>query len=245
MAKHITLILLISLCCLLTGCNGSKKSPKPRPALDISESRHDSYELRKARDKAKIEILKNLTELEKAKHKILMTATENNIALVYEDNEDYEDFDIRGADYNAVDILLQQLPGILLIDSPILVASFVNLDNLNESSTFGRMVSEQISSRLKQNGYTTIELKLRTNVFIKDGSGEFLLSRELSVIGTKHRAQAVVVGSYAAASKKVYITVRIVNVADSKVLASYDYSMPMTYDVFKMLLKGKKGTDWL
>ncbi|MGA1979652.1 MAG: FlgO family outer membrane protein [Sedimentisphaerales bacterium] len=232
--------LLVLICWAIAGCGGTTKTPKTKSALDISESRYDSYELRKARDEAKIELLKNLTEREKAEHKILLAAAENNIRLV-DANSDV----ITAANYKAAEYLVEKLPEEMFKDSPLLVASFVNVDDLNQSSTFGRTVSEQISSRLKQLGYTAIEMKLRTTIFIKEGSGEFLLSRELSDISTKHRAQAVVVGSYAAASDRVYLTVRVINVTDSTILASYDYNIPMTRDIFKMLLKGKEGVDWL
>lgn len=241
MTKYIIKLTLPALLCwALTGCGGTAKTPKTSLALDISESKYDSYELRKARDEAKMEILKNLTEREKAEHKTLLTAAENNIRLV-----DANDDVVTAANYKAAEYLIGKLPKDMLKDSPLLVASFVNVDNLNESSTFGRMVSEQISSRFKQLGYTAIEMKLRTAIFIKEGSGEFLLSRELSEISTKHSAQAVVVGTYAIASDRVYLTVRIVNAADSAILASYDYNVPMTRDVFKMLLKGKEGVNWL
>jgi TolB-like protein len=232
--------LLVLICWALTGCDGTAKTPKTSLALDVSESKYDSYELRKARDEAKIEMLKNLTEREKAEHKTLLTAAENNIRLV-----DANDDIITAANYKAAEYLIGKSPKDMFKNSPLLVASFVNVDNLNESSTFGRMISEQISSRFKQLGCTAIEMKLRTTIFIKEGSGEFLLSRELSDISTKYNAQAVVVGTYASASDRVYLTVRIVNAADSTILASYDYNVPMTRDVFKMLLKGREGVNWL
>lgn len=239
MTKHIMkLTLSVLICWALASCNETGKTPKP--ALDISESKYDSYELRKARDEAKIEKLKNLAEREKAEHNILLVATENNIRLV-----DVNDDVITSANYKAAEYLIKKLPKKIFRDAPILVANFVNLDDLKESSTFGKVVSEQISSRFKQRGYTVIEMKLRAEIFIKEGSGEFLLSRELSEIGTKHRAQAVVVGSYAAAADRVYLTVRVINVTDSRILASYDYNIPMTRDVFKMLLKGREDADWL
>ncbi len=224
---------LVLLCLAISGC-GPAKTSKTNPALDISETKYDSYELRQARDQAKIEMLKNLTEREKAEHKILLYAIENNIRLV-----DANDDVVTAANYKAADYLVEKLPKDMLKDNPLLIASFVNIDNLSESSTFGRMVSEQISSRFKQLGYITIELKLRTTIFIKEGSGEFLLSRELSDIVTKHNANAMVVGTYAIASDRVYLTVRTVNAVDSTILASYDYSIPMTRDVVKMLLQGR------
>ncbi len=238
MIKHIMKITLLALICwAFAGCNETTTTPSP---IDISESKYDSFELRKARDEAKMEMLKNLMIREKAEHEILLIAAENNIRLV-----DANDDAITAANYKAAEYLIRKLPKGVLKNNPLLVASLVNVDNLNESSTFGRTISEQISSRFKQLGFTTMEMKLRTTIFIKEGSGEFLLSRELSEISTKHNAQAVVVGTYAVASNRVYLTVRIINVTDSSILASYDYNIPMTRDVFKMLFKGKKDVNWL
>lgn len=238
MIKRIMKITLLALTCwAIAGCNETATTSSP---LNISESKYESYELRKARDEAKMEMLNNLMIREKAEHEILLIAAENNIRLV-----DANDDVITAANYKAAEYLSRKLPKGMLKNSPLLVASFVNVDNLNESSTFGRTISEQISSRFKQLGFTTMEMKLRTTIFIKEGSGEFLLSRELSEISNKHNAQAVVVGTYAPASNRVYLTVRVINVNDSSILASYDYNIPMTRDVFKMLLKGRKDVNWL
>jgi TolB-like protein len=237
MTKYIMKSALLALLCwFVSGCEEAAKTPKS--PLDVSESKYDSYELRQARDQAKMEELKNLTERQKAEHQILLYTIENNIRIV-DVNEDV----VTAANYKAADYLITKAPKDTLKTSPLLVASFVNVDNLNESSTFGRMVSEQISSRFKQLGYTSIELKLRTTIFIKEGSGEFLLSRELSDISAKHNANDVVVGTYAIASDRVYLTVRIVNAVDSTILASYDYNIPMTRDVVKMLLQARSGAD--
>jgi len=230
MINRILLISVFIFCCLVSGCYDSSYDP------------YESYEVRRVRDEAEMKKIKNQSELDDAKHQIDMIAAQNNVWIVQEPNQE---IDILSTNHYAVDELLLKLPQALPKDSPILVASFVNLDNLKDSSTFGRVVSEQVSSRFKQKGYDTIEMKLRTTVFIKQGSGEFLLSRELSEIGNKHRAQAVVVGSYAAAADKVYLTVRVVNVSDARILASYDYTLAMTRDVFKMLLKDKINLNWL
>lgn len=239
MIKLLRLTLTVLACGMLIGCNKSQKGPYANESFYESEDPYESSEVRKARDQAKIESIKKRSEIEIAQLEVTLSAAENNVQL------SDKDADIMKANYAAVDSLLTKLSVELPKDSPILVASFVNLDDLNESSTFGRVLSEQVASRFKQKGYTTIEMKLRTTVFIKEGSGEFLLSRELSKISTKHHAQAVVVGSYAAARDRVYLTVRVVNVTDSRILSSHDYEISMSRDVFKMLLKGKDNIDWL
>jgi TolB-like protein len=114
--------------------------------------------------------------------------------------------------------------------APMLAASFVNIDNLNESCTLGRIITEQISSRLAQHGYKILEMKLRQeSVFIKEGEGEFLLSRELKNISSEHKGYEVLVGSYAVAEDFIFISARIVRTKDNVVLAGHDYRLIRHY----------------
>lgn len=155
--------------------------------------------------------------------------------------------DIKKANYKTADSLLWHLFWAnfkkktvkLSKDAPVLVASFVDLDNLSESSAFGRVVAEQIASRFNQKDYATVELKLGSDIFIREGEGEFVLSRKMKEVGIKHRAQAVIVGTYSVGSERIYLTARVIDVSNGRVLASHDYSIPITHDVFKLLLKGK------
>lgn len=113
------------------------------------------------------------------------------------------------------------------LDNPILAASFVSIDNLTKSSTFGRIISEQISSRLAQHGFRILEVKLRQeSVFIKKGQGEFMLSRELKDLGDSREIRAVLVGTYAVSEYLVFVSARIVRTEDSSILTGYDYEVP-------------------
>lgn len=122
---------------------------------------------------------------------------------------------------------------------PILVATLVNIDSLTESSRLGRVVSEQLQARLSQHGYSVVELKLRGNLFVKQDQGELLLSREIKDITTNHKAQAVVVGTYAVASSNVFINLKIVG-NDNILLGSYDYSLDLDANTKVMLTNAKK-----
>ena len=130
--------------------------------------------------------------------------------------------------YIIADSLVSQLK--LNIDknnSRMLVTSFVNINNLTESSTVGRMLAEHVASRLSQRGYNIIELRLRTtSVFMEEGKGEFLLSRDLREVSKNQNATAVVVGTYGeAADGKIYVSARIVSPTDSTIIASCDYGI--------------------
>ncbi|MDM8545543.1 FlgO family outer membrane protein [Candidatus Venteria ishoeyi] len=127
---------------------------------------------------------------------------------------------------------------------PIIVTSLADVDDVRYSSTFGRTIGEQVGSRLTQNGYKVIELKMRSNIFVPNperghSSGEFMLSRELRNISFEHDAQAILVGTYAAAKDIVYVTLKAVDARDNSIIASTDYSQPIDENM-KQLLKDNR-----
>ena len=104
----------------------------------------------------------------------------------------------------------------------------VNIDSLNQSSRFGRLISEQIATRLTQLGYNVVEMKLRNDVYIREGTGELLLSRDVRNLSRNYNAQVVVVGNYAVAAGYVYLTLKAVTIADNRVVAAVNYQLPQT-----------------
>jgi TolB-like protein len=58
-----------------------------------------------------------------------------------------------------------------------------------------------------------------------------MLSREIPEISRKHSAQAVLVGTYATSINNLYLTIKLVGVADNQVISSYDYVMPMDTEI--------------
>lgn len=138
----------------------------------------------------------------------------------------YKDSDLVAVSYAIVNKLENNLKAPISPDDTIIVASFVDVNNLKKSSTFGRIMAEQVGSRFAQKGYKIIEMKLRQNsVFVEEGEGEFLLSRDLKEVSLTHNASAVVVATYARTRDRIYISARIVNPADSTILASCDHAM--------------------
>lgn len=132
------------------------------------------------------------------------------------------------ANYMAIDKLVSAPAVSIEKGIPLLVATMVNIDSLDQSSRFGRLVSEQYAARLTQHGYHVVEMKLRNNVYIREGAGELLLSRDVRDLSKSHNAQVVVVGNYAVASGYVYLTLKAVTVADNRVIAAINYLLPLT-----------------
>lgn len=146
-----------------------------------------------------------------------------------------EDADIIASSHTAVVALVKQAEKEL--DGPLIVASLANIDNLDGSSSFGRIVAQQFASGFSKAGYNVIELLLRNNVYIKQGNGEFLLSRKIKNLSAQHNVQAVVVGTYAVGAERVYVTAKLVGAADSVVMASYDFALPLGPDTKNLLRK--------
>ncbi|MBT06679.1 MAG: hypothetical protein CMM32_07165 [Rhodospirillaceae bacterium] len=146
-----------------------------------------------------------------------------------------EAVDLVAASHKVVDRLVDSSQQVLDHSKPIMVASLVNVNDLEQSSVLGRIVSEQIRSRFTQLGYTTKELRYRGNIMVRAGSGELVLSRDVKNLSDAQQAQAVVAGVYAVAETKVYVTLRVLRADDGTVISSADYALPKGEDVTSLL----------
>jgi len=139
--------------------------------------------------------------------------------------------------YTAGDMLERNLLYVLDRTLPILSTSFVDLDNLNETSAFGRLIGEQIASRFSQHGYKVVELRLSNGkVLVKEKIGELALSREMKRIDKCHDAQAIIVGTYCIAENRAFVSTRVVSTLDNSILSSYNFSIKMG-ELLKILAK--------
>lgn len=121
----------------------------------------------------------------------------------------------------AVDRLLPQLKATLEPNRPLIVASFVNVDDLEASSTFGRTMAELVSSVLAQRGIAVADVRLR-NALAARPTGELTLSREAAALAKVHNAQAVLAGTYAVLTPNVVASLKVIRIGDNRVLAATD-----------------------
>jgi TolB-like protein len=127
--------------------------------------------------------------------------------------------------YSAVENLIEKSQVVIDRNSPLLVSTIVNVNKLEESSGPGRMITEQISGRIVQLGYKTIEPKLRNGLTIQ-GSGELILSRDIKLLKSSFPAQAVVSGTYAVGNDQVSINLKLIELSEGRILSSTDYTLP-------------------
>lgn len=141
--------------------------------------------------------------------------------------------DLVEANTKAIEALLQNT--VLDPSRPILVSTLVSVDRLGESSRLGRTLSEQLAGRLVQRGVLVVEPRLRDNLVMLPSQGELLLSRELHEVSQRHDAQAVLIGTYAASLRSVYVSLKLVHPVGNLVMAAADYTLPMDDNVRSLL----------
>lgn len=130
--------------------------------------------------------------------------------------------------YSVADTLYEALCATQPCELPLLMSSFVLLDNLDRTSPLGRIIAQQIGSRLSQHGMPMVDVRLRTqSLLVRKGQGEFALSRELEQINQDADAFAVLTGTYAVVYGRVYVTAMVLRSSDGAMLASLDYFLPM------------------
>ena len=141
--------------------------------------------------------------------------------------------------YAAADQLLAQLNNNLGPNNTLIIATLANIDQLESSSTLGRIISEQVSSRFTQSGYRMVELKFRNSLYISQGEGELMLTRQVSELANAHDAQAVIVGTYAQGSNSIFVNLKVVQPNSNIVLAVHDYVLPLDENNRQMMRRAR------
>lgn len=119
-------------------------------------------------------------------------------------------------------------------DMPILVTTFVDNNDLEKTSRFGRILQEHINSRLVQLGYSVKEIKLTSTLLIEKQSGESILSRDLKQLKGAAKVQALMVGTVSMTNRTMYVSARFINPVDRTIISSSDYQLCMDDTILKM-----------
>lgn len=118
---------------------------------------------------------------------------------------------------------------------PLIPTTVVDVDDLNRSSTLGRLASEIVAAELTRSGLRVREIRLRGRLYIEEHTGELMLSRLAQRLGIDQGARSLLVGTYAVGDERLYLTLRIVRIGDGNALAATQLSLPLTNDLRAML----------
>ena len=121
---------------------------------------------------------------------------------------------------------------------PIVITTIASIDDLNKSSTFGRLASELVADRIAQRGYLVRDVRYAGALTLEPKTGELVLSREASKVSACIDAQAVVAGTYAVAGSEIYLNLRLLRADNGELLSSTDAVIPLD-DNTRPLVEGK------
>ncbi len=127
--------------------------------------------------------------------------------------------DLVKVSYEGADALLSGID--LGRDAVVVYGVFTPVGHVDSSSPFGRIIAEQIASRLVQRGVKVVEVRLREEIALGQG-GPFTLSDDARKVASRVQARAALTGSYATTPQYVLLNARLVDVTTGVVLASWD-----------------------
>ena len=151
-------------------------------------------------------------------------------------SQSYLNTDLIEASYDATDELKDELTRKVPKDTLIVVSTLLNVKKKpNETSAFGRIISNQIATALHNSGYQIIALDLPIDLFKMEEDGELQLSDKDKAQLRKYQSVVLVGGVYAAGKQNAYVSLRAVNRFTKYVVASTDFSVVLGPDVKEML----------
>jgi len=116
---------------------------------------------------------------------------------------------------------------------PVMVTSFVSLDNFKKTSKFGRFIAENLTHELQVRGWNVIDVRLAKNLTINK-DGEFSLTRDISKLRQSYKVGAVVTGTYTIIGEAVFLNARTIDIETGMVISTAQFSIG--YDVVANML---------
>jgi TolB-like protein len=148
-----------------------------------------------------------------------------------------QDANLIESSYQAADNLIRNNKITVKPKFRLLITTVADIDNLEDSTSLGRLIAEQLATRFTQRGYSVIEAKLQSGLFMIPKTGEFILSDQLRNLEQQYQASTVVAGTYAVAKDRVYITLKMLDCKSSEVISSYAYTLPLGSNTLTLLQK--------
>jgi len=104
-------------------------------------------------------------------------------------------------------------------NKPVLITSFVRLDEFKKTTEFGRVISESLINELSNKGFEIIEFRGQMAVSVND-EGEYFISRKPHELKSKIPDTYVVVGTYSRQPGKVMLNARVIDNITGKIITS-------------------------
>ena len=103
---------------------------------------------------------------------------------------------------------------------PIIVTTFVDLNNFYRTCPLGRLLTEELIGDLQRLGLNIIEMRRSNAIFVKQRFGEFALSRDVNQLAKKWQVRYILVGTYFEKGGFLIINARLVSKTGDEIVSS-------------------------
>lgn len=113
------------------------------------------------------------------------------------------------------------------LENTFIVTSFSNLDDLSETTAFGRLVGENVIHELQVRKWKVFEVRLAKDITVNE-AGEFSLSRDVKKIKEMYKVGGIVTGTYSLAGNHIIVNSRVIDIGTGVVTSSAQIYLPRT-----------------
>ena len=108
----------------------------------------------------------------------------------------------------------------------LLVSTFVDINKLYRTSSFGRYLAGQLMNEFQRSAYSVKDMRKSTSVMVQEKRGEFGLSRDVDEVAANHSAGAMLTGTYLVGENEIIVNARILENESSTLLSSATVIFP-------------------
>lgn len=123
----------------------------------------------------------------------------------------------------------------------LIVCTFVDLNKLYRTSSFGRYIAEQLMGEFQQQGFRVVEMRKSTSIMVQEKHGEYGLSRKPDEIRPETAASVMLTGTYMPTDNYIIVNARIMDNRDSTLLSSATALFPRNVLAEQLLADSSTG----
>lgn len=117
----------------------------------------------------------------------------------------------------------------------MVVCTFVDINKLSRTSSFGRYLAGQLMNEFQQNSFSVVDIQKNISIQVQPRRGEYGLSREPDDIAAEITAGAMLTGTYLDGKDQIMVTARILDNRTSTMLSSATVLFPKNQLIRQLL----------
>ncbi len=121
------------------------------------------------------------------------------------------------------------------LSNTVIVTSFANLNRLSETTSFGRLIAENLIHELQVRRWQVFEVRLTRDIIINE-TGEFSLSRDIKRLKEQYKIGGIVTGTYSLTGNNIIVNARVIDINSGIVISSAQANMPLNWFTDELLL---------